>query len=280
MSDMNTGAAAPQDERALFEKSMALAGWKFGLSQRDDEVCLLAWTLGRAALPAQAVAASVDPRTPSDTSVNGGALTLALAALRRAGKTEIADELEKTAVRMAAPVQDVAPSDAREQLRREQAEAVMPLVGPLLDAWDGASHDDRAAMTECGVGTHIIAIYRAMTEDQPAARAEQPAAQPADARGLPIEQEPKYTTDGQHIINRASGEAIPADEPIFIFRARDKHAREALEAYACVLLPGLHRDVVAQRIADFAGFSYQHPERMKEPDTAALAARTQEGAAS
>jgi hypothetical protein len=31
--------------------------------------------------------------------------------------------------------------------------------------------------------------------------------------------------------------------------------------------PGKHRDAVVQRVADFAAFSYAHPERMKEPDT-------------
>lgn len=43
-------------------------------------------------------ARQVDPRTPSDMLVNGGALTLALNVLRRAGKDEVAEELEKTAV--------------------------------------------------------------------------------------------------------------------------------------------------------------------------------------
>jgi hypothetical protein len=47
--------------------------------------------------PAQP-APQADPRTPSDMLVNGGALTLALNVLRRAGKDEVADELEKTAV--------------------------------------------------------------------------------------------------------------------------------------------------------------------------------------
>lgn len=90
--------------------------------------------------------------------------------------------------------------------------------------------------------------------------------------GLPTDQESKYTTDGWHLINRASGAPIPHDEPVFIFRARDAHAREALEAYACVLTPGEHRDAVAQRIADFARFASAHPDRMKQPDTAPAAA--------
>ena len=81
------------------------------------------------------------------------------------------------------------------------------------------------------------------------------------------EQEPKYRFEDGLVVNRASGEPIPADEPVFIFRARDVHARAALEAYASVLLPGEHRDAIARRVADFASFAARHPERMKEPDT-------------
>jgi hypothetical protein len=93
----------------------------------------------------------------------------------------------------------------------------------------------------------------------------------SEGPGPSLAQEPKYTVNGSAIVNRASGEAIPADEPVFIFRARDVHAREAIEVYACELAPGLHRDAVVQRVADFAGFSYANPTRMKEPDTAAIA---------
>jgi hypothetical protein len=48
-----------------------------------------------------------------------------------------------------------------------------------------------------------------------------------------ISQEPKYdvTPEGR-IINRASGEIIPDDEPIFIFRARDTYALSVLLYYA------------------------------------------------
>lgn len=83
-----------------------------------------------------------------------------------------------------------------------------------------------------------------------------------------LAQDPKYQAVDGAILNRETGEAIPADEPVFIFRARDVHAREALEAYACVLEPGEHRDAVCQRVADFARFAYAHPDRMKAPDTA------------
>lgn len=51
-----------------------------------------------------AAQAQPDPRTPADMKVNGGALKLALNALRRSGKNEIADELEKTATPAQQPV--------------------------------------------------------------------------------------------------------------------------------------------------------------------------------
>ncbi len=51
-----------------------------------------------------AAQAQPDPRTPADMLVNGGALKLALNTLRRAGKNEIADELEKTATPAQRPV--------------------------------------------------------------------------------------------------------------------------------------------------------------------------------
>lgn len=101
--------------------------------------------------------------------------------------------------------------------------------------------------------------------------AQKPQAEPVAPHGLLVTQEPKYTVNGSAIVNRASGQPIPADEPVFVFRARDVHAREAIEAYACVLTPGEHRDAVVRRVADFAAFERAHPERMKEPDTAAAA---------
>ena len=84
-------------------------------------------------------------------------------------------------------------------------------------------------------------------------------------------QDPKYRGVDGVIVNRRNGEAILADEPVFILRARDVHAREALEADACVLMPGEYRDAVCQRVTDFARFSYAHPDRMKSPDTAPAA---------
>ncbi len=88
-----------------------------------------------------------------------------------------------------------------------------------------------------------------------------------EMRGLSETQEPKYTVDGRSIINRASGESIPDDEPVFILRARDKRAVESLCAYQNHVRDRRHAEAVWFRIEDFLRFAREHPERMKEPDT-------------
>lgn len=96
---------------------------------------------------------------------------------------------------------------------------------------------------------------------------EAPAA--AAPAGLPLTQEPKYTVDGDSIVNRASCQSIPADEPVFIMRARDKFAAGAIYNYALDCPPGPHREAVLKRFDDFSSFAKQHPARMKTPDTTA-----------
>ena len=96
---------------------------------------------------------------------------------------------------------------------------------------------------------------------------EAPAA--ATSAGLPLNQEPKYTVDGDSIVNRASGQRIPADEPVFIMRARDRFAAAAIYNYALDCPPGPHREAVLKRFDDFSSFAQQQPARMSEPDTAA-----------
>lgn len=93
------------------------------------------------------------------------------------------------------------------------------------------------------------------------------AARAAEPEGLPVTQEPKYTVNGTHIVNRASGEAIPHDEPVFIFRARDLKALNALYAYHAVIDDDAHTEAVWARVMDFRRFALTMPDRMKEPDT-------------
>lgn len=87
-----------------------------------------------------------------------------------------------------------------------------------------------------------------------------------------MDQEPKYEFRDGRVISRSSGEAIPPDEPVFVFRARDVHALDALHRYADVLVMDErttddHLEAVQQRILQFARFADNHPDRMKTPDT-------------
>lgn len=77
--------------------------------------------------------------------------------------------------------------------------------------------------------------------------------------------DPKYITGT--IINSASGEAIPADEPCFILRGRDVHAVDTLFRYLDEISDPQHIAAVKHRIGDFIQFRNAHPDRMKTPDT-------------
>ena len=94
--------------------------------------------------------------------------------------------------------------------------------------------------------------------------------------GMPVTQEPKYGIRDNRLFNRASGEFIPEDEPVFIFRARDRHAIYAIAQYkGHYLQDESHKEAVGNRIKDFRAFMEANPKRMKEPDTALPAAPVQ-----
>lgn len=97
----------------------------------------------------------------------------------------------------------------------------------------------------------------------------QPKVPGGEVYGLSQAQEPKYTTSGKNgrLVNRATGTAIPDDEPVLIFRAQDRHAVHAMRAYALVCEQPDHIAVIEQRIADFERFAAANPQRMKEPDS-------------
>lgn len=115
-----------------------------------------------------------------------------------------------------------------------------------------------------------VSVQR-VADFSPAAPTTEQSSEVAQA-GLPMSQEPKYTVTRTHIVNRASGEAVPHDEPVFVFRARDALGVRALEAYLVLIgerePSSMHADAVRGRIADFQRFASAHPDRMKWPDTA------------
>lgn len=78
-------------------------------------------------------------------------------------------------------------------------------------------------------------------------------------------QEPKYEIRQGRIHNRATGEAIPDDEPIFILRAKDKNAAEAIAQYCDLCSIENHREIVKARISQFLNWAEENPDRMHEP---------------
>ena len=83
-----------------------------------------------------------------------------------------------------------------------------------------------------------------------------------------IQQEPKYTIDycNLGLVNRSTGVGIPDDEPIFILRAKDKHAIETLRFYSTMVESNTLTGSIDERILCFIEFSHRNTDRMKEPD--------------
>lgn len=84
-------------------------------------------------------------------------------------------------------------------------------------------------------------------------------------------QDPKYEIEVSEgwvgLVNAATGEPIPDDEPIMIWRAKDKKAVVHIWNYAETCENLEHRRAVEERATQFEIFASNHPERMKEPDT-------------
>ena len=78
----------------------------------------------------------------------------------------------------------------------------------------------------------------------------------------------KFSTDGTKIFNAVSGEEIHEDEPLFLLRARDVHALQALRQYLHDVrmdCNDLHVEGTLKAIGKFEKFKHDNPERMKEP---------------
>ncbi len=84
--------------------------------------------------------------------------------------------------------------------------------------------------------------------------------------------DPKYDFFRNMVKNVASGEYIPEDEPVMVFRARDNFALSVLRHYHSILVQSgqiddSHLAAVEAQIGRFYNFRYDHPDRMKVPDT-------------
>lgn len=71
------------------------------------------------------------------------------------------------------------------------------------------------------------------------------------------------------IVKMSNGDPIPEDEPVFLFRGRDRLAVEALLAYqqACNKdgCTDYQLTMLDKQIDKFFQFQKEHPERMKQP---------------
>lgn len=71
------------------------------------------------------------------------------------------------------------------------------------------------------------------------------------------------------IVSHTTGQAIPADEPLFLLRARDLHALATLHYYDAVCrqagCTAEHLEGIERAKARFEAFRNQHTDRMKQP---------------
>lgn len=80
-------------------------------------------------------------------------------------------------------------------------------------------------------------------------------------------QEPKYAIVDNKIVNRKTGMAIPDDEPVIIFRAKDVNVVPMLWTYLNSCKDVHHQNVVEKRIVDFITFQHRNPGKVREPDS-------------
>lgn len=72
------------------------------------------------------------------------------------------------------------------------------------------------------------------------------------------------------IVNRATGEVLPEDEPLIVFRAKDKTVRPLIGQYRDLCResgsPRAHIDRIDSTLRTFEQFAADFPDRMKTPD--------------
>lgn len=74
----------------------------------------------------------------------------------------------------------------------------------------------------------------------------------------------KINPSGQ-LVKKSNQVPIPDDEPLFIFRAKDRKALAALVAYHAILDNLDQKAEVFKSINDFRAFQEKNPEKMAEP---------------
>jgi hypothetical protein len=86
---------------------------------------------------------------------------------------------------------------------------------------------------------------------------------------IEIKGEPKYVIDTEtgQLVNRATGNPIPADEPVIVFRAQDAQVPYMLCRYIMLCKDVNHRFAASIRLAEILEWQVANPLRVKEPDT-------------
>lgn len=89
-----------------------------------------------------------------------------------------------------------------------------------------------------------------------------------------MELDGKYKIKDNRLVKIDTNEPIPDDEPVFIFRGRDKIAAAILNHYLwlCMCMPAEDRSAshlagIDKQLRMFEAFKKEHPERMKYPGT-------------
>ncbi len=77
--------------------------------------------------------------------------------------------------------------------------------------------------------------------------------------------ERKYTIKDNKLVKRSNQVPVPEDEPLFIFRAKDRKALAAMVAYSLILDNLDQKAEVTKSVNDFRRFQEEHPEKMAEP---------------
>ena len=77
--------------------------------------------------------------------------------------------------------------------------------------------------------------------------------------------ERKYTIKDNKLVKKSNLVPVSEDEPLFIFRAKDRKALAALVAYNGILDNLDQKAEVTKSVNDFRRFQEEHPEKMAEP---------------
>lgn len=77
--------------------------------------------------------------------------------------------------------------------------------------------------------------------------------------------ERKYQIEDNKLVKMSNQVPVPDNEPVFIFRAKDRKALAALVAYHVILDNLAQKAEVYKSINDFRAFQEMYPEKMGEP---------------